>query len=597
MSHSQGDFAQLYARPVPSRRGGPLYSAFSYPTKIDPEAIALFIACHTAPNDTVLDVFAGSGTTGLAAQLCDNPTQQMKLQAVKLGLPVQWGPRSVVLYELSAIGAMLADVINNPPDPLAFQRSAARLVERVSRRIAWLYRAEDSNGNPGQIRYTVWTEVLVCPSCEAENTFWEIAVSRCPPRINPSGFCSSCAHPMRLSAAQRLLKTYRDPLLRGELVGRVRRPAYVYGRTGSRLWHRPINTADETLIETLKDSDIPACVPIRPMIKGDLYRSGYHQGIDFVHHLYTRRNLIALGTFWEEIENEPECLQEALRLLVLSYNATHSTLMTRLAAKRGMKDFAVTGAQTGVLYIGSLPLEKNIIEGIKRKTTVFVRAFYTGFNSNSSVEVVNASSTRLQLPDSSVDYVFTDPPFGGFIPYAEVNQVNEAWLGKVTDNSEEVILSRAQGKTISEYGALLSRVFSEVARVMKPDAGTTVVFHSSHPAVWGALDRAFDASTLRVVQTSLLDKEQATFKQVVAAGTTKGDAVFFLQKAGNTRQTGFLLEIDDTINLLRQQYGRDVSPQHLYTRYVAQCVGAGQPVEVNARDFYGKARRSQPLAS
>ncbi|MFC3119830.1 DNA methyltransferase [Jhaorihella thermophila] len=41
---------------------------------MSPEAIALFIAAHTKPGDTVFfDGFAGSGTTGLAALLCEKP--------------------------------------------------------------------------------------------------------------------------------------------------------------------------------------------------------------------------------------------------------------------------------------------------------------------------------------------------------------------------------------------------------------------------------------------------------------------------------------------------------------------------------------------
>lgn len=57
------NIAELYSTPLPSTRTGPLYNAFSYPTKISPEVIAVFIAAHTKPGATVLDAFAGSGTT------------------------------------------------------------------------------------------------------------------------------------------------------------------------------------------------------------------------------------------------------------------------------------------------------------------------------------------------------------------------------------------------------------------------------------------------------------------------------------------------------------------------------------------------------
>src|SRR5690606_14062895 len=68
----------LYRQPLPAKRTGALYSAFPYPTKISPEAIALYIAAHTQPGDTVFDGFGGSGTTGLAALLCERPTEDRK---------------------------------------------------------------------------------------------------------------------------------------------------------------------------------------------------------------------------------------------------------------------------------------------------------------------------------------------------------------------------------------------------------------------------------------------------------------------------------------------------------------------------------------
>ncbi len=76
----------LYKAPLPSARTGPLYNAFSYPTKISPEAIAVFIATHTNPGATVLDAFGGSGTTGLAAMLCDRPTEAMHKMAKDMGV-------------------------------------------------------------------------------------------------------------------------------------------------------------------------------------------------------------------------------------------------------------------------------------------------------------------------------------------------------------------------------------------------------------------------------------------------------------------------------------------------------------------------------
>lgn len=49
---------KLFSKPLPSTRSGAFNNTFPYPTRISPEAIAVYIACVTKPGDTVLDAFA-----------------------------------------------------------------------------------------------------------------------------------------------------------------------------------------------------------------------------------------------------------------------------------------------------------------------------------------------------------------------------------------------------------------------------------------------------------------------------------------------------------------------------------------------------------
>ena len=62
----------------------------------------------------------------------------------------------------------------------------------------------------------------------------------------------------------------------------------------------------------------------------------------------------------------------------------------------------------------------------------------------------NKSSEELDERDNTIDFVFTDPPFGDFIPYAEVNQINELWLDKRTERKKEIIISASQNKGIDD---------------------------------------------------------------------------------------------------------------------------------------------------
>ena len=90
-------FETLYRGSLPASRGGHLYRAFPYPTKIAPEAIALFIATHTRPGNTVFDGFAGSGTTGPIHAAHTRSHHQPQPEQGRRGLPApgERGDRAV----------------------------------------------------------------------------------------------------------------------------------------------------------------------------------------------------------------------------------------------------------------------------------------------------------------------------------------------------------------------------------------------------------------------------------------------------------------------------------------------------------------------
>jgi 16S rRNA G966 N2-methylase RsmD len=596
MGHQpKAQIAALYKHPIPSTRSGAIYNAFSYPTKIDAEAIAIYIAVHTKPGDTVLDPFAGSGSTGVAARLCGAPTRRMLKLVEEAGLQPTWGPRNAVLYELSKVGALLASVMTSPPDPVAFEARALEVLSRVSADFADLYAAKGPDGRIGQIRHTVWTEIVVTPCCRVEQTLWDAAVTLDPAAFATTFNCPDCGSKVAVGSCIRKTGRYRDDVTGRQVVSRKRVPAFVYGSTDGTNWSRPATADDRRRLTALSQRGFPKGAPTDEIVWGDLRRTGYHLGIERFHHLYTRRNLWALSAIWEAIENESPELRDALRLWALSYNASHSTLMARVVAKSGQRDLVVTGSQSGVLYVSGLPVEKNVFSGLARKVDTFAEAFGQARTGLGAVKVVNGSSTSMALDDGTIDYVFTDPPFGDYIPYAEVNQVNEAWLGVLTDRRNEAIVSTAQGKGITEYGKLMKQVFGEVRRVLKDGAHATVVFHASKPAVWEALGDAFGGNGLVVERTSVLDKTQVSFKQVVGSAGTRGDAVFLLV-AGTSNEAlpgpdEDLPLLIDTLIAEADGQASELEPQRLFSRYAASCMAQGKMVTLSSGQFLRLARQ------
>lgn len=587
----------LYSKPLPATRSGPLYSAFSYPTKISPESIAIFIASHTKPGDTVLDTFGGSGTTGLAAHLCANPTTEVIELASKLNAPVTWGPRNATIYELSVLGSFVARTMCAPPEVAAFLKAAEELISTCEKKIGSVYAATDDQGEQGSIRHAIWSDILVCRNCNCETAFWDAVVTSVPLSIASSFTCAACGRIANVGELERSYETFKDQLTGESAIRRKRVLRRIYGKTNGRNWSRPATAEDEATAKAAASISLPSSVPIAEIPWGDLHRTGYHKGITHAHHFYTPRNLLVMGTLWQQIELAPKGIRDALKLLALSYNATHSTLMTRVVVKSGDSDFVLTGAQTGVLYVSSLPVEKNIFEGLRRKVKTIAAAFATVSKGGSNVRVVCGDSTKLDLPDKSVDYVFTDPPFSDYIPYAEINFLNEVWLGDLTDKRHEVIVSHSQKKTVSDYGGLMSQVFSEIARTLKDDGKATVVFHSAKADVWRVLQEAYRGAGLNVEVSSVLDKLQGSFKQVTSAVTVKGDPLLLLSKrqsdSSHSATDGF--EADEVIAALVAQAAESIdqkerTPERLYSRFVACYLEKGLSVPIDAAGFYKKTK-------
>jgi DNA modification methylase len=264
--------------------------------------------------------------------------------------------------------------------------------------------------------------------------------------------------------------------------------------------------------------------------------------------------------------------------------------MTRVVAKSGQKDLVVTSSQPGVLYISSLPVEKNIFYGLQRKLKTIVKAFGVVYNHRSNVRIVNASCLNVDLPSGSVDYIFTDPPFGGNIPYSEVNFINEAWLGRVTTASEEITISQSQGKTSGDYGNLIARAFNELHRILKPNGRITAVFHSSSATIWNTFRKAYESAGFGIVHTNVLNKTQGSFKQVTTNGSVRGDPIMLLRK-GVKNLSSSTTDIEGLMDKLisnakQSKLDEENSPQRLYSRFIIYYLTNHQDIPIDADTFY-----------
>ena len=127
-----------YAADVSEGKNNPIYMAHAYHTKVPHPAIMRYILHYTQPGDIVFDGFAGTGMTGVAAQLCGSKEDVDALgeKNAKVGV------RKAICSDLSPIASLIAASYNLKFDVQAFVKKAKAILDQVEKELGWMYETE-----------------------------------------------------------------------------------------------------------------------------------------------------------------------------------------------------------------------------------------------------------------------------------------------------------------------------------------------------------------------------------------------------------------------------------------------------------------------
>ena len=453
-------------------KGSVFYRAHSYHTKVPVEGLVQLINHYTDPGDVVLDPFCGSGQTGVAAVLTG---------------------RRAVLSDLSPAAVHIARGYTARVDPARFKQVASELLVGLGPLELDLY------GVPGgRIEYTVWSDVHRCSTCEREILFWDAAVDHEVGAVQRTLSCPVGHGPFKKTD---LLWLRSQPVqenisLDGQTT-RLVRPAEEVGLDGS------VNRAN-----------IPHWYPSVPWEPWrEMWRAQHEvQGIATSADFFTARNLHALSALWDAIGQVGEdSIRGGLRF-VFTASVNRASRRYQWHPKRP------TNVLSSTMYLASLNYEFNVFSLFRRKLATITDMYQRTWEAPGMCEVHLGSAERLTwVADSSVDYVFTDPPFGSNIYYGDSSFLWEAWLGEQTDVAAETVVNRRLtpdlGRTtLDDYEKAMSQAMGEISRVMRPGAWASLQFHNSDDAVWSSIQNAVDSAGLRVEAAVVMDKGQASFK-------------------------------------------------------------------------------------
>ena len=139
----------------------------------------------------------------------------------------------------------------------------------------------------------------------------------------------------------------------------------------------------------------------------------------------------------------------------------------------------------------------------KRETNELIGDVY---QENETAIFRHASATRLLdwLKPDSVDYIYTDPPYGGHIAYLDLSTMWAAWLGfeiSPSDRAEEIIQGGQLAKSRDVYHHLLCKALEQMSTMLKPGRWMSIVFAHRDTAYWESLVDACRDAGLEYVNT------------------------------------------------------------------------------------------------
>lgn len=481
-------------------KGSIFYNTHSYPTKVPVDSIVKRILENTKKGQSVLDPFCGSGMTGLAAKLTG---------------------RQAFLSDIGSLAIHLASNHVSFCDIDDLMLESKRILSNLHEKSPYFI---FHNGQESEVGYVIYANTYRCPKCRKHISSWDLAKQTKSYSVPSKISCTSCSN---VFGKQDLNCIGKKAVSASLSTGNGRNINVEIGREPIRT--RIDNCRVSRRVELLGMTEFNENREMH--IRSALHLQNVYKLKDF----YSDVNWYALGSLFEEIDAVRNLRTKAALLLAFTNTAWHGSKMRRFNLKGGHRPL------TGTLYFPQLYSEGNVFRIFENKIETLAKYFaeLKRYGTNSQINIDRTSAVNLRLDDNSIDYIYTDPPFGSNIFYADCNFIAEAWLGSPTSVVEEAVVNRSLktgcgGKTLSGYADLMRSSFLEMNRVLKKGSKLSLVFNSSTGDVWQALMDSLNDSGFEVEDANLLDKVQLSFKgykaQTSSENVATTDLVIDLKK-------------------------------------------------------------------
>lgn len=485
---------------------------------------------YTKPDDIVLDCFCGGGVTIFESLALD---------------------RKVIGVDINPLAAFITEMQIQQVDTEQLQKYFDRFLEECEKEYSELYEYS-VNEEPVTQEWMEWAYEVKCAECGAvirltEDHKISNGKYRCPNMDCPSNHikkpgvtrtkCSPCRSvPLRMkyhkkngsSGIYKFSEDEKEQIIRNSCAYRIPEEIIKPDAPVPHNWDRWYED----------------CLP----------QKGIHNFSD----LFSRRNYYVNTMIFNRILAMEPSENKDLLYFAFSSSLRYTNKMSRVT--ENWENGNPTCMDKHAYWLPNEYVECNVLDKLKDRMAAVIRGLkYTSstikkqkykadsfqqLTDDRDYMILNRSSANLPLPDESISAVITDPPYGSNVQYGELSSFWNIWykeyrgLDQFIYKEEEAISNRKScyegAKDVSFYGNMLQKIYTEVARVLKPDGYLVFTFNNKNINVWVQLLKAVINAGFYLPENGVIYqdfiKEYKNTSHLKYSGNIHGDFIYSFRK-------------------------------------------------------------------
>lgn len=273
--------------------------------------------------------------------------------------------------------------------------------------------------------------------------------------------------------------------------------------------NKPVS--DEAIEKALQKYPYPKNIPLA---KGS--------DVDSIEKLFTKKQLAQLAYLKHLIKKVKNKNVKKSLLLSFSSSITKINKTYHPSKSRGINAGDSAAFRYYRYRVAREVIELDLIKAFETKFKKLVSAkkdIHSRINEKtiSNAQILKGDATNMSMiADESIDYIYTDPPYGAKIAYLDLSAMWNGWLDlEVTeeDFQKEAIEGGSRKKNEDEYGELLTKSIKEMYRVLKFGRWMSFVFAHKSPKYWHLIIDAAEKVGFEYAGAVKQSNGQSSFKK------------------------------------------------------------------------------------